>query len=156
MPIYESFRHTPGLSASDKLAHLQVLRAGTSPFADEPKAQPQDTSRAVTCKVEGCHRRFLNEAYLERHQADRHAPRPKPTKAAEIEAAAAVERVIETITARITSGEMRAGHSLSISGLAAELGVTRGRAEAAIEQLVRTGRLGYAGVGYARRCVVVG
>lgn len=154
-PKASQFHHTPGGTAAEQLQHRIVLAAGSSPFYDEPKAESIDRTQIVACPVEGCHKRFVNATFLERHQLD-HAPRPKPTAAAEIDREHAVGLVVSTIGDRIASGELKAGRALSISGLAAELGVTRGRVEAAIEQLVRTGRLGYAGVGYARRCVVVG
>jgi DNA-binding GntR family transcriptional regulator len=83
------------------------------------------------------------------------APHTKPVKV-DLDGAAAVDLVVSTIGDRIGNGELKSGQALNQGALADELGVTRFYMQMAIEQLVRTGALGYSGLGRARRCVVVG
>lgn len=144
-------QHPPSTTAVERVQHRFVVSRGTSPFYPDEKAQPVDRSQIVGCPV--CHRRFLNETFLERHQKDYAKPKPAKTTAEEI--AAAVERVVETITGRIGSGELRLGDAIKQSSLADELGYPRTRVEAAVAQLVERGRLEYSGVGSARRALVV-
>jgi hypothetical protein len=57
----------------EQLAHRQVLRGGTSPFVDQPEAQPLDTSVTVSCTCCSPPRRFVGtagktaEEWLARH-----------------------------------------------------------------------------------------
>jgi hypothetical protein len=61
------FQHPPSASAREKLEHRQVLRAGTSPFADEPKAEPIDRTWIVSCSCCSPPRKFLNDTFLAKH-----------------------------------------------------------------------------------------
>ena len=67
------FSHPPNATDHEKLLRLQVLRAGTSPFADQPEAQPLDTSVTVSCTCCSPPRRFVgtagktSEEWLARH-----------------------------------------------------------------------------------------
>jgi hypothetical protein len=159
MPARNAPRHTPGLSEAEQLERRIVLAAGTSPLnGNTPPPSRPDTSVTATCPE--CRARFISiadrsaEDNLRSHVADRHAPKPKPTGAAEIDREQAVERVTEEISRKIADGSLKAGRSLSIAGLVIELGTTRTRVEAAIGDLVKVGTLTYAGTGYARRCII--
>jgi len=46
----------------EQLAHRQVLRAGTSPFVDQPEAQPIDTDITASCTCCSPPRRFVGTA----------------------------------------------------------------------------------------------
>jgi hypothetical protein len=47
---------------------------GSSPFyPDEQAPPPIDRSQIVSCPVEGCISRFLNESFLARHHESKHA-----------------------------------------------------------------------------------
>jgi hypothetical protein len=68
------YRHLPGKTAAEQLAHNLVVAKGSSPFyPDEPKAPPIDTSVTATCTCCSPPRRFVGtagktaEEWLARH-----------------------------------------------------------------------------------------
>jgi hypothetical protein len=155
-------KHPPSRTAQEQLHHQITLAKGSSPFyPDETPRSTPDTSVQARCSE--CGKHFVGTAAgkasgesLLAHLERDHAPKPQPTRAADIEREQAVELVRTTLAGRIASAELQAGQVLSIAGLAEELGTTRTRVEAAVSALVKAGRLGFLGVGSARRCVVVG
>lgn len=154
MAIDTSFQHPPSATAQERMLHRVTITKGSSPFyADEDRSAPVDRSQIVSCTCCTPSRRFLSDAFLERHQKD-HA-RPKQAKTTAVQLAAEAERVAETIVARVAGGELRPGDAINQTGLANELGLPRTRVEAAVAQLVESGRLGYSGDGSARRALVV-
>jgi hypothetical protein len=151
-------RHTPSGTAQDQLQLHQVLRAGSSPFhRGKPQPQPLDRSKIVGCLVDGCYKRFLNQAFLDRHQADEHAPKPRPARGGAPRSDESVEAITlfrETVLARIDNGALKPGNTIVIGRLANELAISRYRAELAIEVLVKEGALVYVGTSFSRRAVV--
>lgn len=68
------YRHLPGKTAAEQLAHNLVVAKGSSPFYDdEPKPQPIDRTQIVTCSCCSPPRRFVGtagktaEEWLARH-----------------------------------------------------------------------------------------
>jgi Bacterial regulatory proteins, gntR family len=147
-------QHPASTTAAERVQHRYVVAAGSSPFYDdEPRPQPIDRSQIVGCPADGCISRFLNDEFLAKHMEIKHQARQTKTTAEEI--AAAVDRVTETITSRISGGDLKPGDVIRQSALADELGYPRTRVEAAVTGLVREGVLGFSGAGSARRTLVV-
>jgi hypothetical protein len=149
--------YTQSLTPLDRL----MLKSVVGKDGGVVNRQP-DTSVKATCRKCEPHATFIAiadrsaEDNLARHIADKHAKSDRRCLPTAAEQAAAGERAIDAVMDRIISGSLKPGRTISVTGLAEELGVTRYTMNQSIEHLIDAGMLRWSDIGstFHRRVVV--